>query len=129
MKNKFLLFICLLLLSTTPRKTHASMVVSREEMRAGIAEKANVKPEAFSTSTNKKTGKRMNRLIKKLERKAEKAGIQVDFSDPVDQWLWFGLFGLGIAIVLSIINVGIGGLIAFLAIVCLVIWIVKRGAV
>ena len=71
----------------------------------------------------------MNRLIKKLERKAEKAGIQVDFSDPVDQWLWFGLFGLGIAIVLSIINVGIGGLIAFLAIVCLVIWIVKRGAV
>lgn len=128
-KHVIFIFACLLLASATPTRVLASVAVSKEEMRAGMAEKMRISPEDFSKITNKKTEKRLNRLSKRLERRAEKAGMQVDFSDPVDQWLWFGLFGLGIAIVLSFFNVGLGGLIAFLAIVCLVIWIVKRGSV
>ncbi|MBV6440029.1 MAG: hypothetical protein DYG98_18205 [Haliscomenobacteraceae bacterium CHB4] len=128
-KHVIFIFACLLLASTTPTRVIASVAVSKEQMRAGVAEKMRITPEDFSKITNKKTEKRLNRLAKRLERKAEKSGMQVDFSDPVDQWLWFGLFGLGIAIVLSFFNVGLGGLIAFLAIVCLVIWIVKRGSV
>lgn len=128
-KHVIFIFACLLLASATPSRVSASVAVSKEEMRAGVAEKMRISPEDFSKITNKKTEKRLNRLAKRLERKAEKSGMQVDFSDPVDQWLWFGLFGLGIAIVLSFFNVGLGGLIAFLAIVCLVIWIVKRGSI
>ncbi|HRI61243.1 MAG TPA: hypothetical protein PK228_15995 [Saprospiraceae bacterium] len=130
MKKQFIFLIaCLLLFSAAPYSTHASVAVSKDEMRAGVAEKLHISQADFSKMTDKKTEKKLNRLTNRLERKAAKAGTQVDFGDPVEQWLWFGLFGLGIAIVLSFFSLGIAGLIAFLAVVCLVVWIVKRGAV
>ncbi|GAB4495534.1 MAG: hypothetical protein OHK0019_24870 [Saprospiraceae bacterium] len=107
---------------------NATVAISTEEMRAGFMEKMRIQPEDFSKISDKKTEKRLTRLAKRLDRMAEKAGMQVDFNDPVDRWLWFGVFGLGIAIFFSFVQVGLGGIIAFLAIICLIIWIVKRGA-
>lgn len=110
----------------TPAVHRAATAVSAQEMRAGLTEKLRSNPDVV-VNTGKKASKRLERIAKRLERKMAKSGMQVDFSDPVDQWLWFGVFGLGIAILMSFFNFGIGGLIAFLALVCLVIWVVKRG--
>ncbi|MCB9307893.1 MAG: hypothetical protein H6565_14950 [Lewinellaceae bacterium] len=129
-KRLIFLFACAAMLAS-PVFLNASAAVAPQEMRAGFMEKINADPEAF-LAQDKKMAKRLNRIAKRVERKmARKAkrGEQVDFSDPVDQWLWFGVFGLGIAILLSFFALGVGGLIAFLAIVCLVIWVIKRGSV
>jgi len=94
-----------------------------------MAEKMRSTPERLPKLTDNNTEKRLHRLTKKLERKAEKFGVQIDFSDPVEQWLWFGVFGLGIAIAFAILELGtLSGLFAVAAIACLVIWIIKRGA-
>ena len=59
--------------------------------------------------------------------------IDIDVEDPVRKWLWYGLFGIAIAIALSIIAfilssglfyrlsyvVGIAG------IACLIVWLIK----
>ncbi len=49
-----------------------------------------------------------------------------DFTDPVAKWLWFGLIGLGLALLSSVVSYGLAGVVGFAAIVCLVIWIIKR---
>ena len=128
--KKQLVFICtcLIFLASSFAPLNATVAISKEEMQAGFVEKLRAQPEDFSNISDKKTEKRLKRLAKRLDRMAEKVGTQVDFNDPVDRWLWFGVFGLGIAIFFSFIQVGLGGIIAFLAIICLVIWIVKRGA-
>ena len=128
-KRTIFLFACLFLLSATPSSVIASVAVSKAEMRAGMAEKMRSTPERLPKLTDNNTEKRLHRLTKKLERKAEKFGVQIDFSDPVEQWLWFGVFGLGIAIAFAILELGtLSGLFAVAAIACLVIWIIKRGA-
>jgi ABC-type multidrug transport system fused ATPase/permease subunit len=132
MKKQLLFILAILLLSgAMPNQASAAVAVSKSEMRVHVAEKLHAAPEKFARSTDKKTEKRLNRLTKRLERKAEKfAGDQVDFSDPVEQWLWFGVFGLGIAIAFAILSLEfLSGLFALAAITCLVIWIIKRGAV
>lgn len=129
-KQIIFLFACLIIGVVTPSGVQASVAVSKAEMRAAVAEKMRSAPERFSKTTDHKTEKRLHRLTKKLERKAEKYGVQIDFSDPVEQWLWFGVFGLGIAIAFAILELGtLSGLFALAAIACLVIWIIKRGAV
>lgn len=126
-KQLIFLLACLTLTILTPIAVHASTAVSQQDMRAGVAEKMRKSPKNVFKN-DKKTTKRLNKIAKRIERKALKHGMQVDFSDPVDRWLWFGIFGLGIAIVMSFFDLGIGGLIAFLAVVCLVVWVVKRSA-
>ena len=127
MKRKLIFSLaCLVLMTLAPATHRAATAVSPQEMRAGLTEKLRSNPDVV-VNTEKKASKRLERIAKRLERKMAKRGMQVDFSDPVDQWLWFGVFGLGIAILMSFFNFGIGGLIAFLALVCLVIWVVKRG--
>lgn len=118
------------LISLSPSRMYATVVAApKAEMQTVMAEKMRKAPEGFSMKQSKKMEKRMNRLTRRLERKAEKYGNQIDFSDPVEQWLWFGVFGLGIAIALAILSLGfLSGLFALAAIVCLVIWIIKRGA-
>lgn len=107
---------------------HASNAVSPAEMRANLVQKAaqrlNMSTDRVEKMiTGKKVKRRMQRLVKE-------SPFEIDFTDPVHKWLWFGLFGLGAAIVLSIFSLGLGGLVAFLAVVCLVIWLVKQsGAV
>lgn len=129
-KQLIFLFACLLFASLNPTPTQASIVVSPEEARTSLAEKMGLDAEKMSKLTSKKTEKRLNRLVKKMERKAEKRGEQIDFSDPVDQWLWFGVFGLAAAIAFAILDIGfLAGLCALAAIVCLIIWLVKRGSI
>lgn len=126
-KQIIFLLACFTLTTLAPIAARASVAVSQQDMRAGMAEKMRENPKNVFKN-DKKTTKRLNKIAKRIERKALKHGMQVDFSDPVDKWLWFGIFGLGIAIVMSFFDLGIGGLIAFLAVVCLVIWVVKRSA-
>ena len=87
------------------------------------------------------------RKIQKRMKKMQAKGQDVDFSDPVDKWMWFWIFGWGAAIVLSIVASAIvvgtaftGGfgfgallfLVAWLAglfgTVSLIIWLVKKFA-
>ncbi len=127
MKQKLIyLLASLAMILLNPVVHHAATAVSPQEMRTGLAEKLRSNPETL-VNTEMKASKRLKRLARRLERKMARHGMQVDFSDPVDQWLWYGVFGLGIAILLSFFNFGLGGLIAFLALVCLVVWVVKRG--
>lgn len=130
-KQLIYLFAFLLFAAFSPARLGASVAVSQEKTQTALAEKAGLDSEKFSKLlTNKKTEKRLDRFVKKLERKAEKRGKQIDFSDPVDQWLWFGVFGLAAAIAFAILDIGfLAGLCALAALVCLIIWIVKRGAV
>jgi hypothetical protein len=89
----------------------------------------------------KKEFKAQKRMAK-LEKFLKKAGV--DFKDPVNKWMWFWIFGWGIALLVNIIAAvavtggafGAGGLwillgtIALLAglfgTVSLVIWLVKK---
>jgi hypothetical protein len=86
-----------------------------------------------------KTQKRLERMQKKMTKK----GMDVDFSDPVQKWLWFAIFGWGIGIVLTILasvlfTATLGGgwgaaailwLVAYLAYlfgsISFIIWLVK----
>lgn len=121
------LLTALLLVFFSPAPASAATLVTKEEMRAGLCGKMRDSYRQLSVTTDKKTEKRLKRLTKRLDRKAERYGAQVDFNDPVDRWLWFGIFGLGIAVVLSFFaSGGLAGLIALLALACLVVWIVKR---
>jgi len=128
LRQRFLILLFILFGSSTAGRVFASDAVPLAEVRANMLQKASerlhISPERFEKSIS---GKKMNRKMLKL---AKRASLEIDFADPVDKWLWFGLFGLGAAIVLSIFSLGIGGLVAFLAVVCLVIWLVKQsGAV
>jgi len=127
-KHTLLLLVFVLLLTGfNVCPVHASTALSTTEMRTGWEQKLREKTSEQSEKTSLKTTKRMERMAKKLERIAHRHGAEVDFNDPVDKWLWFGLFGLGIGIVVAILGLGgVGGLIGFLGVVCLVVWILKK---
>lgn len=130
MKKQLLCFlVCLVLTTLNFTDASASIAAAPQEMRLAVVDKMRSHPERF-VRNNARSIKRLHRVAKRIERRAMKRDVQVDFNDPVDKWLWFGVFGLGIAIVLSFFTpFGLAGLIAFLAIVCLVIWVVKHEAV
>lgn len=81
-----------------------------------------------SNGQSAKLDKRLHRTEKRLSRLSKRYGaVGPDFNDPIEKWLWFGLIGLGLALVVfSLVSFGLAGLVGFAAIVCLVIWIVKR---
>jgi hypothetical protein len=74
----------------------------------------------------KKEFKAQKRLAK-MERILKRA---IDFNDPVEKWMWFWIFGWGIAVVLSTFLwssvVYLPGLFWAAGTVCLIIWIVKK---
>ncbi len=113
------------------KHAQASNAVAPSECRKAFLTKASEQMTGASAHAGKTA--RLERMINRMEhrlRKKMKPGVEVDFSDPVNKWLWFGLFGLGAALVLGIFSLGLGGLVAFLAVVCLVIWLIKQsGAV
>ena len=127
-KHTFLLLaFALLFTAASNSPLRASTALSPTEMRTGWEQKLRESIPEQSKKTSLKTTKRLERLAKRLERVTKGNGGEVDFSDPVDKWLWFGLFGLGIGIVVAILGLGgVGGLIGFLGVVCLVIWILKK---
>jgi hypothetical protein len=131
MKKQVILFLIFFFCSLLcPFGTQASLAVSKQEMRLHLMEKIRHQP-GQAVKNDARTSKRLHRIGQRLARRAAiRSASQIDFDDPVDKWLWYGLFGLGIAVVLSIFTpFGLVGLVAFLAIVCLVIWVIKRGAV
>lgn len=81
-----------------------------------------------------KKQKRFEKRMAKVKDFMEKKGV--DFTDPVDKWLWFAIFGWGAAILLSIIlsiapwgfwTVGwLISIVGLAATVCFVIWLLKK---
>lgn len=118
-----LLWIALLAMPLTPIR--ASIAVSAPEMRTELLQKTSG-ALAETSAKNHRTEKRLNRLNRLLAKTAAKPGADPDFSDPVEKWLWFGLIGLGAALLFALISIGLAGIVGFLAIVCLVIWVIKR---
>lgn len=92
--------------------------------------KAIQKAEKKQVRTQKRIALVQKYLAKKMAKKA------IDFKDPVNKWLWFGVFGWGAGLVLWIIAAGVSsgfGLIGVLAslawlfgTVSFVIWLVKK---
>ncbi len=110
--------------SVTIDRLHASNAVPLQEARTVLLEKTSEQLRA-APGKHKKAERLIKKIDRKLSKKNFKSALEVDFTDPVNKWLWFGIFGLGVAIVLSIFDLGLGGLVAFAAVVCLVIWLVK----
>lgn len=107
-----------------------SMVESKTLTKAEA--KAIQKIEKKEARNQKRLGMLQKMMVKKMHKKA------VDFKDPVNKWLWFGILGWGAGLLLSIISwsvVTAGGfgvlwLLASLAYlfgtVSFVIWLVKK---
>ena len=114
-KNLFLLMscLCLFLLSQTAL---ATVLVKKSE-------------NSMLTSTvQQKQLKKQFAQEKKVAR-AERflAHHAVDFNDPVQKWLWYGLVGIGASIVLGILSISwLAGIAGLLGVICLVIWLVKQ---
>jgi len=78
-----------------------------------------------------KLEKRIEKRLKKIEAKTDNA--DVDFEDPVDKWMWFWIFGWGLALAAGFVSIFIlPGLFGFISatfavfgFVSLVIWLVK----
>ncbi len=118
--------LLILLLLMTPL---SSLRASQEVLPAQAHDAWMQKTETLlrSNGQSAKLDKRLHRTEKRLNRLSKRyAAAGPDFNDPIQKWLWFGLIGLGLALVFSLVSFGLAGLVGFAAIVCLVIWIVKR---
>lgn len=116
-------FLLLILSFSSLGPVRASDAVPAREMRAELLKKTERTP-AETSQVSRRAEKRLDRLGKRLAKFT--TIVDPDFADPVDKWLWFGLIGLAAAVLLAFLSIGLGGLIGFLAVVCLVIWAVKR---
>lgn len=110
-------------LTSIPATTEQS-VQNDEKGQLGKMDKSALKKQfkAFKKQfkANKKNGTAME------------DGSAVDFKDPVEKFLWFGLLGIGLAIILSVLSGPVFGFywLAYLAwlagVVCLTIWLLKK---
>ena len=75
-----------------------------------------------------KLGKLSAKIEKKFAKKQAKVGdAGVDFSDPVDKWMWFWIFGWGLAILLGLVGLGtLGWIVGVAGTVALILWLVKK---
>jgi hypothetical protein len=109
----------------------ASTEVSAAESRAMLINKVVEKKADFlmEKSVNSKSMKRALKMAKFL---GLGDGNKVDFQTEPDKWMWFWIFGWGLAIILSILGVfipfiyWIGYLCGLAGTVCLVIWLLKK---
>ncbi len=102
----------------------ASQIAPAGEMRQHLFQKTTTR--LADQPLAEKTERRLVRAEKRLKRVATHRTAGPDFNDPIAKWLWFGLIGLGLALLFSLVSYGLAGLMAFAGIVCLVIWIIKR---
>lgn len=131
MFRSLLLTVAVVLLNLmTTTVSNASQAVAAAEMRHECWQKANRQltlPTVGHTTRKTKAEKRLHRLQRRLAQWSSPDSFEPDFTDPVDKWLWFGLVGLGAALVLALLfPFTLSGVVGFLAIICLVIWLVKR---
>jgi Flp pilus assembly protein TadB len=127
MSKTFLAALCALCLCHSPLSAPAANAISSAATTLLLQEKLEVQ-KAELAAQNPKAAKKLDKLSRKLERKlARHAQSPVDFEHPVERWLWFGLFGLGLALVMAIFNGPVAGLLGVLAVACLVIWVLKKG--
>ncbi|MCC6413939.1 MAG: hypothetical protein IT270_19985 [Saprospiraceae bacterium] len=70
----------------------------------------------------KKIAKKMAKMEKKIKKQAE----AIDFSHPTDKWLWYAIFGFGAAIIVGIFFWELASVLALLALICLIVWLVKK---
>ncbi|MEM1218657.1 MAG: hypothetical protein AAGH79_07085 [Bacteroidota bacterium] len=145
MKNfKFLTLLSALVLLVSVQ--NASAVVYVQPADAAVAAEATEMDKA--TKKEMKRQARLEKRIAKFEKKLAKKGMtmeDVDFSDPVQKWLWFALFGWGAGIVLSILatilfasllttgGFGLGAVFWLLASLCyafgsisFIVWLIKK---
>ena len=110
-----------------------SMVNSKALTKAEAKEIQKI--ERKQVRTQKRIGMVQKFMTKKMAKNA------VDFQDPVNKWLWFGVFGWGAGLLLWIIAAAVvtgggflgGGFLGLLASLCwlfgtvaFVIWLVKK---
>ncbi|MBL7775447.1 MAG: hypothetical protein JNK89_05560 [Saprospiraceae bacterium] len=129
------LFIFALLMPATA--SHASIEVSASAARAEMAQKVGAQKDQLVTALKADKKHKAKLFAKK--------GNRVDFSDPVNKWMWFWIFGWAAGLVLYILAVAVAtgsvysGSFGFAAIlatfswlawlfgsVCLIIWLVKK---
>ena len=137
---RFTLVLLVLALVLPATSSRASVEVSAKESRTAMVKKvAGEKGQLFKAL---KAEKKKLRKYKKFKKK----GQRVDFSDPVNKWMWFWIFGWGAGLLLSILAFAIAsggiysgsgfGIAAILATlswlawlfgtVALVVWLVKK---
>ena len=118
MIQRILLFATVLVLNGTLHANTIAAVASDNVAVRQIFE-TELKSEA-------RLDKKMAKKMTKLEKKLKKVQAQVDFSHPTDKWLWYAIFGFGAAILLGIFFWELGSILAFLALVCFIVWLVKK---
>jgi hypothetical protein len=126
-------------------KNHDAVTLDEANMAAAAAADKMTKKELRKQNRMLKKQQRMQKRMERLQRFLEKRGADVDFSDPVDKWMWFWIFGWGAGILLTILapilfvstasvtGLGAAGILWLLAslaylfgTVSLVIWLVKK---
>lgn len=152
MKNiKLLTFLAFVTCLLAVQPASAVMVVNNSD--AVVLDEANSAAAVAADKMTKKELRQQKRMLRKqnrmqkrmerLQRFMEKRGV--DFSDPVDKWMWFWIFGWGAGLLLTILapilfvstgsltGLGAAGIIWLLAslaylfgTVSLVIWLVKK---
>ena len=78
-------------------------------------------PAEGFTEITFRTGTLSERKILKIQRFWKKLTQHNDASSLPDRLLWTGLFGLGLALCLSLFSVSFGGIVAAAALACLII--------
>ncbi len=99
-------------------------------------EKNNLQVVSAADKKELKKQKKLNKFQKRLDKinakrvKKGKKAIEIDFSDPTEKWLWFGLVLLAAAIILGVLPIvwALAGLVGLAGFVCLLIWAVKKFA-
>lgn len=86
--------------------------------------------KGFSGWLEKRAVKMLSKKIAKLQKRY---GSAVDFNDPVEKWLWYGVVGCVAGLVLSVLAAATGGVLWGLSglawtvgVVCLIVWFLKR---
>lgn len=114
---------------------NASNAVSEEKTTEMLQQKAS-ENEGFTAQVMSKMEKRFAKKMAKMEKRFAKRfgnSTKVDFSDPVDKWMWFWLAGWAAGFLLYSFGYFIAapfwylGYLCWLAgTVCLVIWLLKK---
>lgn len=118
MIQRILLFALVLVLNGTVQANTVSAVAAENSTVHQMVE--------TELKADGRMEKKFAKKMAKFEKKIKKQAVQIDFSHPTDKWLWYAIFGFGAAILVGIFFLELGSVLAFLALVCLIVWLVKK---